>query len=69
MRLPGARRKEQGMGWMTRFQIAHHDMMPVGHPLMVSKLPSLPSHAHPQQQWRDAGDGVLLQGQRQDSDL
>ena len=57
-------------GWMTRFQVVHHEKLPVDHLRMVSKLASLPSHAHPQQGWRDAwGDGVLLQGQRQDSDL
>ena len=55
---------------MTRFQVAHHEKLPVDHPLMVSKLASLPSHAHPQQDWRGAWeDGVLLQGQRQDSGL
>ena len=55
---------------MTSFQVAHHEKLPVGHPLMVSKLASLPSHAHPQQERRDArGDGVLLQGQRRDSGL
>ena len=41
-------------GWMTRFQVAHHEKLPVDHPLMLSKLASLPSHAHPQQEWRDA---------------
>ena len=43
-------------GWATRFQVAHHEKLPVDHPLMVSKLASLPSHAHPQQEWRDAGE-------------
>ena len=57
-------------GWVTRFQVAHHEKLPLDHPLMLSKLASLPSHAHPQQEWRDAwGTGVLLQGQHQDSDL
>ena len=41
-------------GWMTRFQIADHEKMPVDHPLMVSKLASLPSHAHLQLEWRHA---------------
>ena len=41
-------------GWVTRFQVAHHEKLPVDHPLMVSKLASLPSHAHPQEEWRDA---------------
>ena len=57
-------------GWMTRSQIADHEKMPLDHPLMVSKLGSLRSHAHLELEWRDAwGDGVLLKGQRQDSDL
>ena len=55
-------------GWMTRFQIAEHENLPVDHPLMVSKLASLPSHAHVQLEWRDAG-GIEYydMGQRQDS--
>ena len=43
-------------GWMTRFQVAHHEKLPVDHPLMVSKLARLLSHAHPQLEWRDAWD-------------
>ena len=42
-------------GWTTRSQIADHEKMPLDHPLMVSKLARLPSHAHPQLEWRDAG--------------
>ena len=43
-------------GWMTRFQVARREKLPVDHPLLVSKLASLPSHAHPRQEWRDAGE-------------
>ena len=41
---------------MTRFQVAHTEKLPVDHPLMVSKLATLPIHAHPQQDWWDAGE-------------
>ena len=40
-------------GGMPCFQ---HDMLPVDHFLTVSKLGSVPSHAHPEQEWRDARD-------------
>jgi len=43
-------------GWMTRFQIAHHERLPVDSPLMVSKLASLPSRAHSIQEWQDQGE-------------
>ena len=43
-------------GWMTRFQIAHHEKLPVDSPLLVSKLASLPSRAHPLQEWQDQGE-------------
>ena len=43
-------------GWMTRFQIADHEKMPVGHSLLVSKLAGLPSHAHSQLEWKGAGE-------------
>ena len=39
---------------MTRFQIADHEKMPVGHVLLESKLAALPSRAHPIQDWGDA---------------
>ena len=39
---------------MTRSQSADHEKMPLDHPLMVSKLGSLRSHAHSQLEWRDA---------------
>ena len=66
----GSRDKRSVEGWMTRFQIADHEKLPVDHPRMVSKLASLPSHAHLELEWRDAG-GIEYydMGQRQDSDL
>ena len=70
MGLPAAWGNMAVEGWMTRFQVAHHEKLPMEHPLMMSKLASLTSQAHPQQKWRDAwGDGVLLQGQHPDSGL
>ena len=41
---------------MTRSQIADHEKMPLDHPLMVSKLGSLRSHAHLELEWKDAGE-------------
>ena len=43
-------------GWCTKWQIADYEKMPVGHALLEAKLASLPSRAHPIQQWRDAGE-------------
>lgn len=43
-------------GWVTKFQVADFEKIPVGHPLLESKLASLPSRAHPIQQWKDAGE-------------
>ena len=40
---------------MTRFQSADQEKMPVDHPLLETKLASLPSKAHPIQEWKDAG--------------
>ena len=63
-----SRDKRAVEGWMTRFQIADQEKLPVDHPLMVSKLASLPSHAHLELEWRDArGIEYYDMGQRQDS--
>jgi hypothetical protein len=43
-------------GWMSKYQVAHHEKLPAESPLLVAKLASLPSRAHPIQEWRDKGE-------------
>ena len=43
-------------GWCTKWQIADYEKIPVGHVLLEAKLASLPSRAHPIQEWKDAGE-------------
>ena len=47
---------ESFKGWVTKWQVADFEKIPVGHPLLEAKLASLPSRAHPIQEWRDAGE-------------
>ena len=49
--------EEKGQeGWMSKFQVADHEKMAWDHPLMESKLASLPSRKHPIQEWADKGE-------------
>ena len=40
-------------GWMSKYQIADIEKLPVDHPLMEKKLASLPSRAHSCKAWAD----------------
>ena len=44
---------KEAEGWMSNYQIADIEKLPVDHPLMEKKLASLPSRAHSCNAWAD----------------
>ena len=44
---------KENEGWLTQYQIAALEKLPVDHPLMKVKLAALPSRAHSLKEWAD----------------
>ena len=44
---------KENEGWLTQYQIADLEKLPIDHPLMKVKLATLPSRAHSLKEWAD----------------
>lgn len=43
-------------GWVSKYQVADYEKLPLDHPLLELKLADLPSRAHPIKTWADRGE-------------